>query len=64
MLTSLFWVLRQGASIVVNFGDTPFKFNLDDLLVEEEGRHNPGSKEPWRFKEKVGQHRTYRHTPP
>ncbi len=55
-LTLLLWFLWQGTSVVVNFGDTPYKLNLDDLLVEEEGRHNPGTKEPWRFKEKVRQH--------
>ncbi len=38
----------------VNFGASPYNFNMDDLLVEEETRHNSGSMEPWRFKEKVG----------
>lgn len=30
-----------------------FLFNKDDLLVEEESRHNMGNKEPWCFKERV-----------
>ncbi len=45
-------------TIKANFGhdlkEEPFEFNYDDLLVEEETRLNPGTKEPWRFKGKVG----------
>ena len=37
----------------VNFGGSPYNYNMDELLVEEETRHNSGSMEPWRFKEKV-----------
>lgn len=44
---------QKGISVEANFGAKPFHFNMDDLLVEEESRHNPGNKEPWRFKEKV-----------
>lgn len=36
-----------------SFGSEPYNFNMDDLFVAEETRHNPGNKEPWRFKEKV-----------
>ena len=44
----------QGICLEANFGQEPYHFNMDDLLVEEEIRHNPGNVEPWRFKEKVG----------
>ena len=43
----------QGISVDVNFGTSPYNFNMDDLLVEEETRNNSGTSEPWRFKEKV-----------
>jgi hypothetical protein len=37
----------------VNFGQRPFLFDMDDLLIQEEGRLNPGNSEPWRCKEQV-----------
>jgi len=52
-MSAMVGLSQGGISVHANFGTAPYYFNMDDLLVEEESRQNPGNKEPWRFKEKT-----------